>query len=89
MGPNTLGQSLGDLKGTTSSTTIPRHDPWDCHIYRSVGVVWGVNVYRHIWHTWSVWDMCMIVYGLLWTSFGMAVPAANVRVEKHGRKVWA
>ena len=21
-----------------------RHDPWDCHICRSVGVTWGVNV---------------------------------------------
>ena len=38
-------------------TTYARHDTWDCHICRSVGVVWGVNVgiYSYIPYMESVW----------------------------------
>ena len=36
----------------------PGKNSWipDGYIYAYVGVVWGVNVIRHIWHTWSVWE---------------------------------
>ena len=34
----------------------PQHDPWDCHICRSIDPRGTTPSDRHIWHTWSVWD---------------------------------
>ena len=46
--PCSLGRGHGDRR------SIPRHDPWDCHICRSVGVVpWG-SMGRHIWQSHGV-----------------------------------
>ena len=34
--------------------------PWDWHICRSIGVVPGGSMVRHIWHTWSVWEGVLV-----------------------------
>ena len=49
----------GQIQGGkgTKFVAFPKHDTWDCHICRSVGVVLGVNVGKYMLVPWSVWDL--------------------------------
>ena len=51
------GSGVAVFSIVVSTQTRHTHRLHVCHIYAYIGVVWGVNVGRHIWHTWSVWDM--------------------------------
>ena len=37
-------------------STSPKHDPWDCHIFAYIEVVWGVNVGIYSTHG-VVWEL--------------------------------
>ena len=44
---------------------IPRHSMYGIFTY--IGVVFGGQC-RHIWHTWSVWDICRLFCPMDWRS---------------------